>query len=530
MNAKGHFVWLLGVVFLVLFAVFAAPLLAACTEPDAPDCPCFDDTGAWAPTGAYIQDIALDTLGTRESCPCPGTAGCNWEISPDDAFSNAGKPYYQMVLGANSELAASIMAWALDYCGPIFDSREAWCSETISYWHREAGIPYSDGYACRWHWDWQNHNVNALKTWYETEDYTTPYGIGGRGRWISYEELDYENFELGVTVPVPGAYIAIRGYTLGSPNYWQSLSNSHSLLIDEMWVHKGALGRVFQIEVTLLEGNSGNRVRNDHYYEDLWSLTPAGPDWIGSDRKIYGFGVDLTATRELRYDESRLHYVNHPHQYIAPAPDSTVYLDRDWDHRARLIPQLRTYAEMLHEKDGPKLTCSLPEIKLPGLPDANNIRWYFPKEEERPVEILIDLMAVHPLPIRGIELTWNKQFVPRNYMVRFAEQEQKYLDARMPDLSEIQFPQWMPSFTIPAHFSKNPPGAPVRYVKLLFPKGTFKQDAILERLRFKYDQGPWKDAEDSPPCKKPIPADINGDCVVNFRDFSILAAHWLEQL
>ena len=516
---------------LILALVCTAPLSAACsTEPDAPDCSCFDDTGAWAPTGAYIQDIALDTLGTEESCPCPGTFGCNWEIAADEAFTNAGKPYYQMVLGANSETTALIMAWALSYCGPIFHHREAWCSETISYWHREAGIPYSDGYkTCGWHCDWQNYNVGQLKTWYETEDYINPFGFGGRGRWISYEEIDYENFELGVTVPVPGAYVAIRGYDAGPPGSWHGLSNSHSLMIDEMWVHKGALGRVFQIEVTLLEGNSGNRVRNDHSYDDLWSRTPAGPDWIGSDRKIYGFGIDLDDDRKPVYDESRLHYVHHPHEYIAPVPDATIFLDKDWATRARLIPELRVYAELIRKENGPKVVCSAPQVKLPGIPDGNDIKWYFPREQERPIDVLIDLMAVHPLPIKGLEMTWGGQFVPKDYGVQFAEKEQKYLDATVPDLSQIKFPQQIQFFTIPAYFSDSPSGVSVRYVRLRFPKGTFMQNAVLEELRFKYDQGPWEDAEDNPPCRKEIPGDINEDCIVDFEDFAIMAAHWLEE-
>ncbi len=48
-------------------------------------------------------------------------------------------------------------------------------------------------------------------------------------------------------------------------------------MVNEMWVHEDVLGHVFQIEATLLEGNSGNRVRHDHRYDDIWSVTPQGP-------------------------------------------------------------------------------------------------------------------------------------------------------------------------------------------------------------------------------------------------------------
>jgi hypothetical protein len=30
------------------------------------------------------------------------------------------------------------------------------------------------------------------------------------------------------------------------------------------------------------------------------------------------------------------------------------------------------------------------------------------------------------------------------------------------------------------------------------------------------------------PCKKIIAGDINGDCKVDFKDFAIMASHWLE--
>ena len=353
-------------------------------------------------------------------------------------------------------------------------------------------------------------------------------GSSGRGRWISYEELDYANFQLGVTVPVPGSYVAIRGYTLGRPPYWQGLSNSHSLMINEMWVHKDYFGNVFQIEVTLLEGNSGNRVRDDHTYEDLWSLTPAGSDWIGSDRKIYGFGVDLGIKRQPVYDASRLHYVHHQNIHLVPGLSMAI-IDHDWDTIARRIPQLRAYAQMLQEEDGPKVASSSPSVKVPGIPDSNNIRWYFPKELQGPVEILIDLMAVHPLPIRGIEITWDGGFIPRGYSVQYSSEEKKYQNAILPDMANVQFPQNMPSFPIPAYFSESTEGVAVRYVKITFPRDTFQNDATVVALRFNYDQGPWQDAEDNPPCKTDIPGDINKDCIVDFKDFAILASHWLEQ-
>ncbi len=65
--------------------------LDPCCQGDSPGCTnCqpngFNDGGAWDPSGSSIQEIALDTVGTKESC---------W----DDVGRWGGKPFWQMVLG-----------------------------------------------------------------------------------------------------------------------------------------------------------------------------------------------------------------------------------------------------------------------------------------------------------------------------------------------------------------------------------------------------------------------------------------------
>ena len=90
----------------------AAPCMAwaVCDyQPDEVGCPCFWDAGVWDPGGPYIQDVAQATFGTEESCPCPDPADptCDWDPDPADPdvnFRDAGKPYYQMVLGCNEPL------------------------------------------------------------------------------------------------------------------------------------------------------------------------------------------------------------------------------------------------------------------------------------------------------------------------------------------------------------------------------------------------------------------------------------------
>lgn len=191
----------LSVLGLCMLLVQAAPALAACDVGDSPGCDCFNNTGDWdaggSPfTGDYIQEVALDTVGTRESC--------NAAIDPDEpGGADSGKPYYSIVLGSYSE--ADALAWAAMEAAGIepVEGRQAWCSETISYWHREAGIPYAMGYGKRPVWNWLQKSVSDLRTWYVLEETLDD----GRGRWIDARNLDYNDFRPGVNAPLPGAYM-----------------------------------------------------------------------------------------------------------------------------------------------------------------------------------------------------------------------------------------------------------------------------------------------------------------------------------
>ena len=165
-----------------------------CCNSDAPECDCFDDTGAWDPVPGFLTHVAHATLGTHVSC-----------------VSHGGKPYYQMRLGLNSRSAAQIFACALQEAPalipPEFAVRDDWCSEAISYWHREAEIPYRGGYrGSEWILDWQLDTTYQLETFYVTEEGRA----GGRGRWIHWDEIDYTDFRPGINAPVPGSYILIR--------------------------------------------------------------------------------------------------------------------------------------------------------------------------------------------------------------------------------------------------------------------------------------------------------------------------------
>ena len=479
--------------FMLVLAMSPVSGFSQCTDqPDAPDCPCFDNAPCpagtyclWDPgePGMFIQDIAIATVGTRESCLC----------SPAPCFvdDDAGKPYYQMVLGMNTEAGALTASYILSNVGSsAYHRREEWCSETVSYWHREAGIPYSGGYRNDWHMDWQNYCVPEMRFWYAVEEV-----FEERGRWFNGDVVDYENFELGVTVPVPGAYVAIREFTYGPPAEWDP-DAYHSLMVNEMWVHQDALGQVFRVEVTLLEGNSGRQVKDTRRWDDILSLTTQGSQWIGTNWKIYGFGIDLDSGGDPIYDPARLHWVSHPDVISAGSIRTVAAIDRDWEEYSKTLPLVQAYAILLKEKGGPKVTSSTDTVKTENIPDGLH-PWYFSGGLSEPVEIEIDLWDVHPLSIKGIELRWEGSYLPRNYSVHFAGANHEYEEANVPDLDKLNLPE-SPTYPIPAMFTESKNGVKVRYVKLVFPKGSFQKDATLEELRFHYADSPWEDSKDVP--------------------------------
>ena len=82
-----------GLVCLLVILSFSLASVAPCYFSDSPDCACFTNTATWNPAGTWIQDIALDTVGTIVSCVTDG-----------------GKPFYQMRLGLNSTSSATSFA------------------------------------------------------------------------------------------------------------------------------------------------------------------------------------------------------------------------------------------------------------------------------------------------------------------------------------------------------------------------------------------------------------------------------------
>jgi hypothetical protein len=518
MRQSGLIISTLFFAVIISFAITPAAF-AICDQGDAPDCICFDDTGDWDAGGPSptqpIQSVALDTLGMQESCAT--------NIDGDELEKDTGKPYYSIVLGYNTEAGA---LWAADLMSQglgSFEHRQAWCSEAISYWHREAGIPYFYGYRnTDWHPQWLVKSVLDLKTWYETEE------GGGRGRWIDAGEIDYQDFQPGVNAPVPGAYMAWTGCAkniLTDTWDYYAFAVSHSLMVDEMWIHRDGSGRVFRVEVSFIEGNSSNRVRNTRKWDDLIAFTPQGSQWIGWNDgadgisntiddiglKIYGFGVDLDAAGQPIYDESRLHFVDYKYMRLVSI-DPVITEDDEWDNNyASRVPLLKTLASKLRDNNGPKITCSSNEVKCDGMPDGGGNAWSFPKGIKEEVVILVDFLSPNALPLEGVRMFWDPDFLPQNFEVQMGDAKQNFFKTQLTEIS--QYKPCSESPPVPLMASLDTPKTDIRYVKFIFPKGTFDtNEALMMDLLLPYDEGKYPDTDEVPE-DMPVFVDIMpGDC------------------
>lgn len=446
-----------------------------CCNTDSPACDCFDNTGAWQPGGATIQDIAQTTVGTKESC-----------------IEDGGKPFYQMVLGISSIEQAKFTACVFEAFPELNDTftRMWWCSETISYWHKETGIPYPSGYKnSTWHLDWQLISSGAIRAFYEAEEESA-----GRGRWINFDEIDYENPVLGVNIPVPGAYIRIAPYNQETEEW--DFGPAHSQMINEMTITKLASGTITHISFTILEGNSGEEVKNTGSCADLWEALPYGSGGIGT-KKINGFGIDLDSEGNLVYDKNKITYK------LAEIPVKPIER-RKWEIRdpvweaefAPMVDAIAKYALLL--KQTPiSVSANAQTLKFSKLPDSKGEKWEFPdnfeKIEPRGVEIEINLQDEHPVPLKGIKIAWHAEKLPVGYTCSWAGKDKKFQAAKVPfvDISSIHSGDKSMTL-IPIRFSK----ASVRaqYIKLSFPSASIKSKATISDISFIYDWG--KDTDD----------------------------------
>lgn len=432
------------------------PMIECIREPDSPLKSCFDASGAWNPEGTDLLDIAARTVGTTESCN----------------VDEGGKPYYQMRLGCNRWWEAHVMEGFSDK-----PRREAWCSETVAYWHREAGVPYPQGYYNEdYYQNWQLPNARAIATWYQTEE-----SIGGRGRWVDSTELDYTNFQPGINAPCPGAYQAWVRYhedPPGSGNWKWGWDNVHSQVIDEMWVYRKSDGTVVRVDIRLIEGNAGNRVTDTGTVQNIIDFTPLGNGFDSNNRKIAGWGIDIVnGSPYCRSD--RVHYIG-----VEEGPQLIYAGQRDLLPKAsesnrELVQRLGAYAR---SNSGKK-----PGLKFSGAIERKSV-FDTQRPDERLIaaqavahkdlDIRIDLNKPHPLPIKGarLELTLPEGSSPPRTMT--------YAGKGLFGTSLF------PSFVL---LSGEVPHHSVRFIRFIVPKGSLTEDTYIERFVIDYDWGPDTD-------------------------------------
>ena len=302
---------------------------------------------------------------------------------------------------------------------------------------------------------------------------------------------------------MPGSYIAVAEYDDVADSY-PNMKWSHSQIVDEMTVHRDGHGDVFQVEITLLEGNSGNRVRDDRRYDDLLTVTPQGSGWshhfAGDDgvmgtaddirRKIYGVGVDLDQFGQPYYDPARLHEVDHPGMLRAVLPSPVTTTDDDWEGYSVMLPWLIQYAVIAQQEGGSRLKSGLSQSGFQPLPNGE------PENELHIPEnfvgtITMQFPAPHPLPIEGIELTWGPGGLPRGYSVDFYDDDQLSASATVPDVSNHVPPVGLPTM-LPIVLDA--PMTNVVAVQLFFSDGNVPPGTVLSDMTVRFEGAPWDDA------------------------------------
>ena len=286
-----------------------------------------------------------------------------------------------------------------------------------------------------------------------------------------------------------------------SPPRWTG--HSHSILIDELTVYRTALGAVERMEATIIEGNDDDRVTNTRVIPDLPEVTPWERQFLGGHRKILGFGVDLDPSGDPIYDESRLHTVipSNVRLMPEPPPDPSDLIWKTW--YGPLVDPLAAFIQTMREKGGPLVQPSTQVLPFDAIPDGHGVRWILPTgiDEIAPqgFEVLIDLHAVHPVPLRRLLFHWTGTEIPQGYRVLHAGANQEYVDALLPAIPEgvVTFQQdGTAASPVPVRIGTE--GANVRYLRLLFPEGSLLDVHALDELRFVHDWGPLEDTTETP--------------------------------
>jgi len=441
---------------------------AQCIDVDSPASPSFDDTGAWDPYGSVLG-VAYQTFGTKECC-----------------VSNGGKPFWQMQRGFNDKEEAIANAPLLTGA-----NRSAWCSEAIAYWHREAEHPFPGGYQCDWNAGWQLTNTTALRTWYQTAG-SLP-AEEGKGYWIGSGSFDHDDFRPGFNAPLPGSYQQLMGWD--ATDGWEGPLNAHSQLVDEVLVHRDAEGKIYRVDVKVIEGNAGGGEVTTSVIQDILRYTTAGSDLLPGGRKIRGWGVDLntlyTPVMPIG-DWSRLFYLDDPRYFRGvydpprPLPDPVGPLVAPW-------------AEYAHLRATDPVRVSSPSRRFHGLDrglpnPAERISWWIDGDRyaRDDVQITIDLRGAYPIPVTGIGLDFACGAFPAEVRVATATSSGRFGRATVRTLPRAGDSRAAdPTMQVDVSFGAARREA--RYVQITLPAAATHEDLVVEGFRLECDWG----AEDS---------------------------------
>jgi hypothetical protein len=440
-------------------------LAVPCALPDLPSCTCYDGVAAWPFSGVpgdLIRTAKL-TVDTYVTC-----------------IPHGGQPYWQIQQQVPDPLLAEWIANIYPSCQVDLPPEE-WCTETVAFWGVRSRLPYDQGFqALSHHPSAQVTGSNEMRTWFATEE-----GSGGRGRWIDGSELDYDNFIPGVNGPCPGAYQQIYHWdwadTNGNGQLWDGIWG-HSQVVDSMVVYRlgNVTGPVQRIDLHMIEGNSLHKVRNDRWYRDIYDFTTLGPDTVFLDvleRKIRGWGVILDRHGDPVFDPDRIHtsVTMFPKATRPPFPDHSDDV---------LIASMIAFAQATGGSLGTVTNSKL--VQVEGWP-TDLQPWRIPQGPHPvdPVAIGIDLLAEHPVPLRGITLRF-KEAVPARFLLRWADAQGNWAQRWIYRAQDP--PPVAPGTVLPLSVDFAPGQAfPVRYIILQLENAVLTRDFEVQGFSYRLD-------------------------------------------
>jgi hypothetical protein len=500
----------------------AAPAAANCIISDLPDCACDHVGGTWpvtAPPGNLI-DVARQTYvtsvtSTRTSCA-----------------RHRGQAYWQIQMQRRTPDDAHLVAHFFpDYVADF--PATAWCTETVAFWHLEAQIPYEYGYGTVANGGARNHHpsprvtsTRELRLWYKEEErLRVEDGLATRGRWIDGGELDYAGFQPGVNGPCPGAYQQLEGQVYFGPlAVWAGSSDTHSQVVDSMIVYRqGAVtGPVQRIDVRLIEGNVGldsipdtlgvmflrSRVKNSTWYQDIVDFTVLGDSVISGRRKIRGWGIDLDAGGNPNYDASRIRTIVTPLALVYPAPAGADTSDNGTLNLFRVFHS-QTQGNIV-------VTTNSTAVQTGGTIAHSGNHWLIAAAPHPvdPVYIDVDLLANHPLGVRGVEFDWKDGKFPSQFQVWWAAQNGQTLTKTVTKATGAPPPPSGVDFRVSAAFAPDS-GYVVRYVRLCFANAVLTEPFEITGMHYVFDAGAPEDSNgaspDAPDEPPPVGVDLAGE-------------------